>query len=149
MRTARRTSSRTGPRSASSPACLRRTFHATRTGTTQRSRSTRARAYLDVNCSHCHSPTGPANTTALDLRSANADLRRLGECKPPVAAGRGTGDRLFDIVPGKPDESILLYRMTSSEPGVMMPEMGRNTTHQEGVELIRAWIASMQGTCDA
>lgn len=109
----------------------------------------RARAYLDVNCSHCHSPTGPANTTALDLRSANADRRRLGECKPPVAAGRGTGDRLFDIVPGKPDESILLYRMTSSEPGVMMPEMGRNTTHEEGVELIRAWIASMQGTCDA
>jgi len=109
----------------------------------------RARAYLDVNCSHCHSPTGPANTTALDLRSANADLRRLGECKPPVAAGRGTGDRLFDIVPGKPDESILLYRMTSSEPGVMMPEMGRNTTHREGVELIRAWIASMPGTCGA
>ena len=107
----------------------------------------RARAYLDVNCSHCHSPTGPANTTALDLRSANADLRRLGECKPPVAAGRGTGDHLFDIVPGKPDESILLYRMTSSEPGVMMPEMGRTTTHTEGVDLIRAWIASMQGSC--
>jgi len=109
----------------------------------------RARSYLDVNCSHCHSPTGPANTTALDLRSANADRRRLGECKPPVAAGRGTGDHLFDIVPGKPDESILLYRMISSEPGVMMPEMGRNTTHKEGVELIREWIAAMPGNCDA
>ena len=109
----------------------------------------RARAYLDVNCSHCHSPTGPANTTALDLRSAATDLRRLGLCKPPVAAGRGTGDHLFDIVPGKPDESILLYRITSSEPGVMMPEMGRNTTHKEGVELIREWIAATSGTCDA
>ena len=109
----------------------------------------RARAYLDVNCSHCHSPTGPANTTALDLRSAATDLRRLGLCKPPVAAGRGTGDRLFDIVPGKPDDSILLYRITSNEPGVMMPEMGRNTTHKEGVELIRAWIAATPGTCDA
>ncbi|MFT3792506.1 MAG: SO2930 family diheme c-type cytochrome [Rudaea sp.] len=109
----------------------------------------RARAYLDVNCSMCHSPTGPANTTALDLRSANANLRLLGECKPPVAAGRGTGDRLFDIVPGKPDESILLYRITSHEPGVMMPEMGRSTTHREGVELIRDWIAAMQGTCGA
>ncbi|MBR0344132.1 MAG: hypothetical protein IJI03_02575, partial [Rudaea sp.] len=74
---------------------------------------------------------------------------RLGLCKPPVAAGRGTGDRLFDIVPGKPDASILLYRMTSSEPGVMMPEMGRNTTHKEGVELIREWIAATSGTCDA
>ena len=109
----------------------------------------RARAYLDVNCSMCHSPTGPANTTALDLRSANTDLRRLGLCKPPVAAGRGTGDRLFDIVPGKPDDSILLYRVTSNEAGVMMPEMGRNTTHKEGVELIRDWIAATSGNCDA
>lgn len=109
----------------------------------------RARAYLDVNCSMCHSPSGPANTTALDLRSAATDLRRLGLCKPPVAAGRGTGDRLFDIVPGKPDDSILLYRITSNEPGVMMPEMGRNTTHKEGVELIREWIAATSGNCDA
>lgn len=109
----------------------------------------RARAYLDVNCSQCHSPTGPANTTALDLRSAATDLRRLGVCKPPVAAGRGTGDRLLDIVPGKPDESILLYRMLSDEPGVMMPEMGRDTTHREGVELIQQWIAAMPGNCDA
>lgn len=107
----------------------------------------RARAYLDVNCSQCHSPTGPANTTALDLRSAATDLRRLGLCKPPVAAGRGTGDRLLDIVPGKPDESILLYRMLSDEPGVMMPEMGRDTTHREGVDLIRQWIAAMPGSC--
>jgi len=109
----------------------------------------RARAYLDINCSMCHSRTGPANTTALDLRSANADLRRLGVCKPPVAAGRGTGDHLFDIVPGKPDDSILLYRVTSDEPGVMMPEMGRSTTHKEGVALIRDWIAATSGNCDA
>ena len=109
----------------------------------------RARAYLDVNCSHCHSPTGPANTTALDLRSAAADPRRMGFCKPPVAAGRGTGDRLFDIVPGKPDASILLYRVTSNEPGVMMPEMGRNTTHKEGVDLLRDWIAETPGNCDS
>ncbi|MCE7949924.1 MAG: hypothetical protein DYH18_02300 [Xanthomonadales bacterium PRO7] len=107
----------------------------------------RARAWLDINCSHCHNPTGPANTTALDLRSANTDARLWGVCKPPVAAGRGTGDRLLDIVPGKPDESILMYRITSNEAGVMMPEMGRNTTDREGVELIRAWIASLPGNC--
>jgi hypothetical protein len=27
---------------------------------------------------------------------------RLGVCKPPVAAGQGTGDHIFDVVPGKP-----------------------------------------------
>ena len=107
----------------------------------------RARAYLDINCGHCHNPKGAANTTALTLDvSAGAD-RHLGLCKPPVAAGRGTGDRLFDIVPGRPDESILLYRMTSAEPGVMMPELGRSTVHREGVALIRAWIAAQQGEC--
>jgi len=66
---------------------------------------------------------------------------------PPVAAGRGTGDHLFDIVPGRPDDSILLYRMTSSETGVMMPEQGRSTTHHEGVALIREWIAGWSGAC--
>jgi uncharacterized repeat protein (TIGR03806 family) len=107
----------------------------------------RARAYLDINCGHCHSPTGPANTTSLALDAQTLPDRHLGVCKPPVAAGRGTGDHLFDIVPGHPDDSILPFRMASSEPGVMMPEQGRNTVHREGVELIRAWIAAMPGEC--
>jgi uncharacterized repeat protein (TIGR03806 family) len=107
----------------------------------------RARAYLDINCGHCHNPKGPANTTALDLSIfANAD-RYLGLCKPPVAAGRGTGDHFFDLVPGKPQDSILPFRMRSSEPGVMMPEQGRSTTHREGVGLIEEWISAMQGPC--
>jgi uncharacterized repeat protein (TIGR03806 family) len=108
----------------------------------------RARAYLDINCGHCHNANGPANTTALDLTIAGAADRHLGMCKPPVAAGRGTGDHFFDIVPGKPDDSILPYRMVSHEPGVMMPEQGRTTTHHEGVALINEWIASLKGACD-
>ena len=109
----------------------------------------RARAYLDVNCAHCHNPMGPANTTALDLRASAPLDRHFGLCKPPVAAGRGTGDHFFDIVPGKPDDSILPYRMASNETGVMMPEQGRNTTHREGVALIRQWVASLPGSCSA
>jgi uncharacterized repeat protein (TIGR03806 family) len=109
----------------------------------------RARAYLDVNCGHCHNAQGPANTTALDLTIFAADDRHLGVCKPPVAAGRGTGDHFFDVVPGKPQDSILAYRMLSSEPGVMMPEQGRSTTHREGVALIEQWIASLPGNCES
>jgi uncharacterized repeat protein (TIGR03806 family) len=108
----------------------------------------RARAYLDINCGHCHNAKGPANTTALDLTIFGASDRFLGVCKPPVAAGRGTGDHFFDIVPGKPQDSILPYRLRSNEPGVMMPEQGRNTTHREGVELIENWISSLHGACD-
>jgi uncharacterized repeat protein (TIGR03806 family) len=107
----------------------------------------RARAYLDANCSHCHSPTGPANTTALSFDTSTPVDRHLGLCKPPVAAGRGTGDHLFDIVPGHPADSILPYRMASREPGVMMPEQGRGTVHREGVALIRAWIEALPGAC--
>ena len=33
--------------------------------------------------------------------------------------------------------------MTSTEPGVMMPELGRTLTHDEGLALVRAWIAEM------
>jgi hypothetical protein len=77
------------------------------------------------------------------------DDRHLGVCKPPVAAGRGTGDHFFDVVPGKPNDSILAYRLVSNEPGVMMPEQGRSTTHREGVALIEQWIASLPGNCES
>ncbi|HEY8025911.1 MAG TPA: SO2930 family diheme c-type cytochrome [Burkholderiaceae bacterium] len=108
----------------------------------------RARAYLDINCAHCHNSKGAANTTALHLNmGAPADLH-LGLCKPPVAAGRGTGDFKFDIVPGQPDQSILVYRINSDETGLMMPEIGRSSVHKEGVDLIKAWIAAWQGSCE-
>lgn len=109
----------------------------------------RARAYLDINCGHCHSPRGPADTSGLWLDAATKDPIRLGLCKPPIAAGQGTGDHLFDIVPGKPDESILVYRMDSLDPGAMMPEVGRATVHAEGVGLIRDWIQAWVGHCSA
>jgi len=107
----------------------------------------RARAYLEMNCGHCHNPQGPANTTGLYLTAAQADPMRLGLCKVPVSAGQGSGDLLFDVVQGKPEESILVHRMESTTPKIMMPELGRTMVHREGVELIRQWIASMQGGC--
>jgi len=107
----------------------------------------RARAYLDANCSHCHSPVGPADTSGLNLEPDIAHGPALGFCKLPIAAGAGTGNRRFDIVPGEPDHSILLYRMDNIEPDEMMPELGRSTIHTEGVELIRDWIASLPGGC--
>jgi uncharacterized repeat protein (TIGR03806 family) len=109
----------------------------------------RARAYLEINCAHCHNPSGPADTTSLTFEVGAPTDRQVGLCKPPVAAGRGTGDHFFDIVPGHPDDSILTFRMASREPGVMMPEQGRGTVHREGLELIRAWIAAMPGACSS
>ncbi|MET0655060.1 MAG: SO2930 family diheme c-type cytochrome [Pseudoxanthomonas sp.] len=108
----------------------------------------RARAYLDVNCGHCHSPTGPAITSGMWLDASVTDRLKLGFCKQPVAAGKGTGNRLYDIAPGHADASVLMFRMDSDDPSVMMPELGRSVVHREGVELIRQWIDAQKGACD-
>ena len=103
----------------------------------------RARAWLEINCAHCHNPDGPARTSNLDLRYAQTDPTLLGVYKSPVAAGRGSGDRLHDIVPGQPDRSILVFRLESVDPGVMMPELGRSLIDAEGLALVRRWIEAM------
>jgi len=104
----------------------------------------RARAWLDVNCAHCHNPKGPANTSGLDLRNSQHDLTKLGIFKTPVAAGRGAGDHLYDIVPGKPDESILIFRLESREPGIMMPELSLRLVDDVGLGLMREWIDQLK-----
>ena len=103
----------------------------------------RARSYLDVNCGHCHSPTGNANSTGLYLNLVETRELNIGIYKKPVATGRGSGGNKYSIVPGRPDESILFYRMESMDPGIMMPESGRALTHQEAVEMIREWITQL------
>ena len=103
----------------------------------------RARAWLHVNCAHCHSPSGTAHTSGLDLRLSQSDPTKLGYFKPPVAAGHGSGGLDYDIVPGKPDESILLYRIESADPSIRMPTVGRNLAPAEGAELVRGWIADL------
>ncbi|HEY6291187.1 MAG TPA: SO2930 family diheme c-type cytochrome [Terriglobia bacterium] len=109
----------------------------------------RARTYLDINCGPCHRSGGAAATSALYLDLANHDPETLGVCKMPVAAGRAAGNLFFDIVPGKPEESIIVHRMESIEPKVMMPEIARTLSHQEGIALIREWVRSLSGACVA
>jgi uncharacterized repeat protein (TIGR03806 family) len=104
----------------------------------------RAKAYLDNNCAHCHQPGGTGGYTGLDLRATASGLGAVGWCKSPNSAGR-IGALTYDLVPGKPEESILLARMQSTRPKEMMPQIGRSTVHEEGVALIRQWIGSLGG----
>jgi len=106
----------------------------------------RARAWLDVNCAHCHNPAGPARNSGLDLLSTQTNTTQFGIFKTPVAAGRGSGGRDYDIVPGDPDKSIMMFRINSTDPGIMMPELGKRLIHAEGAELVRQWIAAMPST---
>ena len=107
----------------------------------------RALAYLDMQCGHCHNPEGAADTSGLILDNSQTPAINRGVCKPPVAAGGGAGDLRYAIVPGQPEESILLYRMRSDKPDEMMPELGRSLIHNEGVDLISRWIEEMTGAC--
>jgi len=109
--------------------------------------SDRASAYLNMHCGHCHNPNGAADTSALLLDGSHNLPVNMGVCKTPIAAGGGAGDMLYSIFPGSPEQSILLYRMLSNKPDEMMPELGRSLIHDEGIEIIRGWIAGMPGTC--
>ena len=103
----------------------------------------RARAWLDVNCAHCHRREGPASNSGLFLTFGETDPVAYGVLKRPVAAGRGSGGREFDIKPGDPGGSILLYRVESTEAGVMMPELGRHIGDPKAVALLRQWIEGL------
>ena len=103
----------------------------------------RARAYLEINCAHCHIPGGAADTTGLYLMLEETNKKSLGFYKKPVAAGKASFNLKYSIVPKKPNQSILLRRMESMDPGIMMPESGRALKHIEGIEVISEWINSL------
>lgn len=103
-----------------------------------------ARGWLDANCAHCHSPAGAASNSGLDLRWEQGDPVKLGIMKRPVAAGRGSGGLEYDVLPGHPDKSIMIYRMGSLEGGISMPELGRSTVDPAGQAAVARWIGEMK-----
>jgi len=109
----------------------------------------RTRAYLEVNCAHCHNGNGNASNSGLHLDAYRRVDVGYGICKKPVAAGRGSQGRLHDIVPGPStadvpregaDASILYQRVASAEAGVRMPPVARTLVHGEAANLVAEWI---------
>lgn len=103
----------------------------------------RARAYLDINCAHCHNVKGTSGVTSrLYLQHDTTDAFSLGVCKRPGSAGAGQGGE-FDILPGSSAQSILWNRIHTTDSGKMMPQIGRALRHTEGSALVAAWIDAM------
>ena len=112
-----------------------------------------ARAYLDINCAHCHRSeltipeanyAGPAGGSGLQLeynRDYAENPQRFGVCKVAVAGGHA--DYPADVIPGSSDKSYLLFRMSTNEQRHRMPELGRSTVHAEGVNLVKYWIDNL------
>jgi hypothetical protein len=108
----------------------------------------RVRAYLETNCMHCHNPAGGASNSGLLLDAYRTVDVQYGICKKPVAAGRGSGGRNYDLVPTDAAASILPFRLASSEAGVKMPPMARSLAHGEAVDLITTWVDTVLPTPD-
>lgn len=103
----------------------------------------RARAYLEVNCAHCHNPQGQASNTGMYLDWHREVNGVYGICKGPTATGtEGRGGRAYDIHPGDASDSIVPYRVgpDATTIAARMPPLARSVVHTEGYDLLVDWI---------
>jgi uncharacterized repeat protein (TIGR03806 family) len=109
----------------------------------------RARAYFDSNCSHCHSDNRHCDYRPMRFAYADTYHNRahLGVCVSTEDM-QGFPPELATIVsPGSIDQSMLFYRINTTNETFRMPLHGRTLIHQEGVLLIKNWINSLD-PCD-
>lgn len=99
----------------------------------------RAKAYLDINCAHCHSDQGAAALSGLRLEYGREVGYLHGVCNS-AHGWRGGG---YDIWPGLGSESSIPLRMELNEAKDRMPPIGRQVSDDEAVDLIREWIDSL------
>lgn len=91
--------------------------------------SAQARRVLSKNCFPCHGP---------DEEGRKADLR-LDNASGAFANRDGHAP----IVPGRPEESLILERILAEDPDDRMPPPEADEAlSQEDVEILREWIAS-------
>jgi hypothetical protein len=88
------------------------------------------RPILSENCFSCHGPDAKARRAGLRLDTAEGAYAALTGRAPRHA-----------IVPGKPDESELIRRVTAPTTAVRMPPSATNKTlRPEQIEILRTWI---------
>ena len=98
------------------------------------------RAWLETNCAHCHNRDGLAQSTGVFFDVFRRVNLNYGICKSPTTAGSSSGGRNFDIVPGAADDSIVSFRVHSSDASAQMPPIARSVSHNEAVAILDDWI---------
>ncbi|MBX2972507.1 MAG: hypothetical protein KF797_05350 [Flavobacteriales bacterium] len=107
----------------------------------------RVRAYVDINCAHCHRDGGHCDYRSMRFAfNETADPANLGVCVPPDDALLPQHTHI--VSPGNVPRSLLYYRMSSTNAAEAMPLLGRTIVHDEALDLITAWIGSMGTTCE-
>lgn len=103
----------------------------------------RLRSYLDINCAHCHSVNKHCDYRPIRLAfSETTDKQNMGLCVEP-------GEILdpsinYILSPSNIERSMMHFRLSSNNEAVRMPLLGKSLVHQEGVDLLEAWINSIQ-----
>jgi uncharacterized repeat protein (TIGR03806 family) len=100
----------------------------------------RARAYLETNCSVCHRPGGSAPVN-IDLRYS-VPLQDMKLLDNPATLP--TQDGAVLINPGQHDQSDLWRRLSAQDANTRMPPLGTSVVDAEAVALLAAWIDSMR-----
>ncbi|GAB7220015.1 parallel beta-helix domain-containing protein [Vibrio comitans] len=99
-----------------------------------------AKAYLDINCAHCHREEGKAASNPFKFQYWKDGVNEMGLCTRGITFHKGPTP--YVVVPGDAESSVLHYRM-ALENGNRMPELGRHVVHKEGLQLIEDWINSL------
>lgn len=107
----------------------------------------RVRAYVDMNCAHCHAEGSHCDYRPMRFAwHETANPLNLGLCVPP---DEEVIPALTHIVnAGNPGRSVMHYRLASTEEAVRMPLLGRTVVHEEGLALITQWIESLTTPCN-
>lgn len=91
------------------------------TNTTDYTLDERTRAYIDVNCAHCHQPGGSIESFGLDFRF-ETPFDDTG-----IYANRGEMEARFE----------------STLPTYRMPQLGRTIIHEEALEMLVEYIDAL------
>ncbi|MBP8822507.1 MAG: hypothetical protein KBH07_02550 [Flavobacteriales bacterium] len=106
----------------------------------------RVRAYLDMNCSHCHYDGGFCSYRPMRFAwHDSSNPANLGICIPPDDPFAPGVD--YIVKAGSANRSMLYYRMNSVEEAVRMPLLERTVRDTAALELIKTWINAMPDTC--
>ncbi len=107
----------------------------------------RVRAYLDMNCAHCHSEDRYCSYRPLRFAwQETTDPANLGICIEPEEMLVPTLSHI--VASGNIDRSMLYYRINSTEVNERMPLLGRSVVHEEALQLIEEWILSLDPPCN-
>ncbi len=101
-----------------------------------------ALGYLHANCSNCHNKRSTIASLGLSWTvRADGTPEALATAVDQPSHYRPTGTSISErIVPGAPDESLLVARVSTRDPARQMPPMDTHLVDEEGLALLKRWI---------